>query len=34
MMQSFKLPDVDISALVENQRRNNEAMSKAAQFIA
>lgn len=32
MMRSFKLPDVDISALVENQRRNIEAMSKAAQL--
>jgi phasin family protein len=32
MMQSFGLPDVDISALVENQRRNIEAMSKAAQL--
>jgi phasin family protein len=32
MMQNFKLPDVDISALVDNQRRNIEAMSKAAQL--
>jgi phasin family protein len=32
MMRSFRLPDVDISALVENQRRNIEAMSKAAQL--
>ena len=32
MMQSFKIPDIDISALVENQRRNIEAMSKAAQL--
>jgi phasin family protein len=32
MMQNFKLPDVDISALVDNQRRNIEAMSKAAKL--
>jgi phasin family protein len=32
MMQGFALPDVDISALVDNQRRNIEAMSKAAQL--
>jgi len=28
MMQGFKLPDVDISTLVDNQRRNIEAMSE------
>ena len=32
MMQNFKLPDVDISALVDHQRRNIEAMSKATQL--
>jgi len=32
MMQNFKLPDVDVSALVDDQRRNIEAMSKAAQL--
>jgi hypothetical protein len=32
VLKNFKLPDVDISALVDNQRRNIEAMSKAAQL--
>ena len=32
MMKSFNLPDVDISALIETQRRNIDAMSKAAQL--
>ena len=31
-MQNFKLPDIDISALVDRQRRNIEAISRAAQL--
>ena len=32
MMQSFKLPDVDMTALVEGQRKNIDAMAKVAQL--
>jgi phasin family protein len=32
MMKIFNLPDVDLASLVENQRRNIDAMSKAAQL--
>ena len=32
MMQSFKLPDVDMAALVEGQRKNIDAMARVAQL--
>jgi phasin family protein len=32
LMQSFKLPDVDMAALVESQRKNIDAMAKVAQL--
>jgi phasin family protein len=32
MTKNFNLPDVDISAMIETQRRNIDAMSKAAQL--
>ena len=32
VMKMFNLPDVDLSTLIENQRRNIDAMSKAAQL--
>ena len=32
LMNSFKIPNFDISALIETQRHNIEAMSKAAQL--
>lgn len=34
MMERFKLPEVDVQALVESQRKDIEAMSKAAQLSA
>ena len=34
LMDRFKLPGVDIQALVDNQRKDFEAMSKAAQLTA
>jgi hypothetical protein len=32
MMKNFNLPDIDISGMIETQRRNIDAMSKAAQL--
>lgn len=32
MMQGFKFPDVDMTALVEGQRKNIDAMAKVAQL--
>jgi phasin family protein len=32
MMQSVKLPDVDMTALVESQRKNIDAMARVAQL--
>jgi phasin family protein len=34
LTENFKIPGVDIDALMESQRRNMEAMSKAAQLTA
>ena len=34
LMESFKIPGVDVDGLVESQRKNIEAMSKAAQLTA
>ena len=32
MMKSFNLPNVDMPAFIESQKRNIDAMSKAAQM--
>ncbi len=32
MMKNFKLPDVDMTALVEGQRKNIDAMARVAQL--
>jgi phasin family protein len=34
LMEGFKVPGVDVDALIESQRKNIEAMSKAAQLTA
>jgi phasin family protein len=34
LMEGFKIPNVDVDALVESQRKNIEAMTKAAQLSA
>ena len=32
MVKNFNLPDIDVSSLIDNQRKNIEAMSKTAQL--
>jgi phasin family protein len=34
LMEGFKIPSVDVDALIESQRKNIEAMTKAAQLSA